>query len=340
MKQTPAYISTSDSITLIVNGRPYTINKSNVSFNEVQTRLANEDFEGIENLFDTGAAVGVYTVGNIVVKDGTVLYKNQPVNNHVVDRILDFMRVGSLSYKPLVNFLDKLMANPSQRAVEELYMFLAHKNMPLTPDGNFLAYKSVRADFTDHHTGTVDNHVGAVIPRKERNQVCDNADIACDRGYHCGSLEFAKGFSGNNLVIVEINPADVVSIPKDANCQKLRCTFYKVVGTFERPLDEPLVSQYDTTTPDETESESAQEQELDDSYEEGYNLGWLDSEANYSSDPDYAWENEADVATDKPCFVAGYDEGFSDQIEDSLEAKPKAGKTSQVLKRDSKGRFV
>ena len=177
-----AFILTDESITIVAKGKPYTMSTSNASFSEVKNRIAAEDFDGIEQLFDTGKVIGVFTDGNIVVQNNSVLYKGQEVHNHVVDRILDFMREG-LPYKPLVNFLEKLMKNPSARAVSELYAFLEHKNMPLTPEGNFLAYKSVRQDWTDHHTGEVSNQIGALIPRKERNQVCDNADIGCSRGY-------------------------------------------------------------------------------------------------------------------------------------------------------------
>ena len=338
MNKTPAYIITDSSITLVASdGKPYTISNSNASFNEVLKRISNNDFEDIESLFDCGKGVGIYTKNNIVVQDGTVLYKGQPVNNHVTDRILDFMR-QNLPYQPLVNFLDKLMANPSQRAVEQLYSFLEHKSMPLTSDGNFLAYKSVRADFTDHHTGTVDNHVGAVIPRKERNQVCDDANVACALGYHAGSLEFAKGFSGNNLVIVEINPADVVSIPKDANCQKLRCTFYKVVGVFERPLDEPLVSQYDES---KAEQDSGLEELLDESYAAGFDIGADDAVAHWDYDEDMAWDENGSDDLDRDAFVSGYSDGFDDLTKEVNSRKQaKARKTSQVLKRDSKGRFV
>ena len=45
-------------------------------------------------------------------------------------------------------------------------------------------------------------------------------------------------------MIVEINPADVVSVPYDCSCQKLRTSKYKVVGHYETidapPLDEGL----------------------------------------------------------------------------------------------------
>lgn len=250
MKSVP-YIITDSSITVIVDGKPYTVISSNASFNEIRNRLANEDFEGIELLFDTGNSVGVFTNGNITVQNNSVLYKGQPVHNHLVNRILEFMREG-LPYKPLVNFLDKLLQNPSRRAVAELYSFLENKDMPLTSNGNFLAYKSVRSDLTDHHTGKFSNTVGSVL-EMQRNAVCDDADIGCSFGFHAGSLKYAQSFGGlkSVLLIVEINPSDVVSVPKDCDCQKLRTNKYKVVSVFSRILSEPLATEYDYEEDDE-----------------------------------------------------------------------------------------
>jgi hypothetical protein len=172
-----------------------------------------------------------------------VYHQGEEIHNHVVERLLHFMKEG-LPYQPLVRFLDKLMENPSRRAINELYSFLEHKNMPLTPDGNFLAYKSVNNEFRDWHTGNYSNKVGDVQEMK-RSSVCDDVDQGCSAGFHAGSVEYARGFgSGGNLMIVEINPADVVSVPKCSDCQKLRTSKYKVVGHFEKKLEAPLVDDY------------------------------------------------------------------------------------------------
>ena len=95
--------------------------------------------------------------------------------------------------------------------------------MPLTPDGNFLAYKGVREDYTDWHSGKFSNKVGDVN-EMTRNNVCDDANVGCSDGFHAGSYEYAKGYAhnGGNLMIVEIDPSDVVSVPHDCDCQKLR----------------------------------------------------------------------------------------------------------------------
>lgn len=373
MKNTPAYILTDNSITIVVDGKPYTMSQSNAAFGVVKERIASENFDGIEKLFDTGAAVGAFTQGNVVVKNNSVLYKGEPVDNHVVDRILDFMRQG-LPYKPLVNFLDKLMANPSHRAVQELYRFLEHKNMPLTPDGNFLAYKSVRQDWTDHHTGTFTNTIGSVL-EMVRHNVCDDANIGCSYGFHAGSLEYAKSFGGSEarLLIVEINPSDVVSIPHDSNCQKLRTSKYKVVGTFERPLDEALNTQYcdgnwecncgnnndnniveDDDSAEDDEQADCEEMGYESGYEDGLSGGVSDSEAALLVAVGDGLPNEQFDAVD---YLSGYEEGYRDGIvvrgnalslkKDSRKTngtgaprkKVKAVKKSNAKNRDARGRF-
>ena len=265
------YIITDNSLTVILNGKALTMQNTNASFDAAKKALVEERYEDLEDLFDTAKAVVSFAEGNVVVQEGQVFYKDAPVANHVVDRIFAFMKEG-LPHKPLLRFLDKLMANPSRRATNELYTFLEHKNMPLTPDGNFLAYKSVKPDWTDHHTGKFVNTVGTTL-EMVRNGVCDDASVGCSSGFHAGSLEYAKSFggSGSRLLVVEINPADVVSVPTDCSCQKLRTTKYKVVAEFERPLDEPLNDSYgdydEGSEYDEDESDTG---EFSDGYKVGY----------------------------------------------------------------------
>jgi len=249
------YILTDKSLTVVTNGKSMTMESTNPSFENAKKALADEQYELLEEMFDTPKAVVNFSGGNIEVKDGVVLYKGENVHNHVVDRILDFMS-NSLPYKPLVNFLDKLMENPSRRAVNELYSFLEHKAMPLTPDGNFLAYKGVREDYTDWHSGKFGNKVGDTNEMPRRN-VCDDAYIGCSEGFHAGSLDYAKGYgNGGHLMVVEINPADVVSVPNDCDCQKLRTSKYKVAAHFERKLEEPLYGEDESAGDESAEADA------------------------------------------------------------------------------------
>ena len=265
------YILTDNSLTIVVDGKALTMESSNPSFNEAKKLLSEEKYNELPDLFDMPKAVERFAEGNIKVSDGEVSYKGEVIHNHVVGQILDFMRQG-LPYKPLTRFVEKLMENPSRRAVNELYAFLEHKNMPLTPDGNFLAYKGVRSDFTDWHSGRFANEVGDVNEMPRRN-VCDNANIGCSDGFHAGSLDYARQYgNGGHLMVVEIDPADVVSVPLDCDQQKLRTCKYKVVSLFEKKLEQPMCDDYGDY--EGCYEDNAEDDSLDgfdqDSYEAGY----------------------------------------------------------------------
>ena len=271
------YIITDKSITVVVNGKSLTMESTNPSFQKAKDTIVAEKWDEVENLFDTRKAVEDFAEGSIEVKNGRVSYKGGAIHNHVVWRILDFIEKG-LPYKPLVKFLEKLMSNPSSRAVNELYSFLEHKNMPLTPDGNFLAYKGVKDDFTDWYSGTFSNKVGDVN-EMVRNAVCDDANIGCAYGFHAGSLEYAKGYgNGGHLMVVEIDPADVVSVPYDCDQQKLRTAKYKVVSHFEKKLEEPMCDDYGDYDEDWQDEESS-----DESYGDGYNAGYQAAKQQFES---------------------------------------------------------
>jgi hypothetical protein len=131
--------------------------------------------------------------------------------------------------EPMVTFMENLMSNPSRQAVQELYGFLEKNNLPITPDGHFLAYKKVRDDYLDCHSGTMDNSVGKIV-EMERNEVDDNRNNTCSAGLHFCGHSYLAHFSGARTVIVKINPRDVVSIPSDYNDAKGRACRYEVVG--------------------------------------------------------------------------------------------------------------
>ena len=63
------------------------------------------------------------------------------------------------------------------------------------------------------------------------------------------------------MMIVEIDPSDVVSIPSDSECQKLRTARYKVVGEYEDTLTKPLYeSKFKTDSDEYVESEWDEEE--------------------------------------------------------------------------------
>lgn len=237
------------SLTVVIEGKPLTIRADNPSFPKALEAYAAKEWAKLVEIINPVVTVAkaVVSYGNIEARDNSIFYMGEQVHGVVVERILQFIEQG-LDVLPLVKFLDKLMLNPSKRAVDELYTFLEHKSLPVTDNGNFLAYKGVRSDWysvtsgtknllqgTVREDGRIFNGIGEVI-EMPRNKVDDDKNVGCSYGLHAGTLSYASGFSQGHLLIVEIDPADVVSIPTDCSCQKLRTAKYKVVGEYEGEL--------------------------------------------------------------------------------------------------------
>jgi len=227
-------------ITIFVEGKQHTILATDSNFASAVTAFEASDWDGLYNILNPAQVFqNLYAkYEQVEVKHGNVYVNDEPISNLIAGRILDFLAKG-VDCLPVFKFITKLNLNPSARAVNELYTFLEHKFLPLTDNGNFLAYKALRDDYTDVHTGKFDNSVDNVL-EMPRNKVDDNKEVGCSYGFHAGTLEYARGFRPCNgkLVVVEINPADVVSIPTDCECQKLRTCKYKVVSEYEVPLED------------------------------------------------------------------------------------------------------
>ena len=204
--------------------------------------------------------------GDVRVDSTGVYLKNVLVNNVIAQRIMQFAQ-HSLSIEPLCRFLEKLMKNPSKRAVDELYTFLEHKGIPITDNGNFLAYKGVRNDYysitagniklikgTVNDEGRIYNGVGEEI-ECYRNEVCDDKEIGCADGLHAGNCEYAVDFGrSGKVVIVGIDPQDVVSIPTDCSFSKMRICRYKVIEEYTGELKKPMYKSQWETEPEEEDT--------------------------------------------------------------------------------------
>lgn len=223
------YLLSGNSLFVVVNGRPHSITSDHAHFSAIVGAVVKDEPEDvIESLFDRAVALNRYMAGQVTNDGGTLFFKGMPVHGVVADRILDFMAKG-MPYQPLVKFLERLLANPSKRSVDELYGFIEANKMPITEDGFVLGYKGISADYKDQYSGTLDYHIGAKVPRLERNQVDDNWRTLCSNGYHIGSKDYAVGW-GARTIIVKFDPADAISVP-DAG-EKLRVCFFEIVGDY------------------------------------------------------------------------------------------------------------
>ena len=245
-------------LTVVVDGKQHTILASNPLFASAVSAFQIKDFDALMLALDPSRKfLNLYAkYEQIEVKDGSVFVDGDVIQSVVADRIINFLADG-VDCLPIFKFITRLQLNPSKRAVDELYTFLEHKHLPLTETGTFLAYKAVRNDFTDKHTGKFFNGVGEVLSMP-RNKVDDDKNVGCSYGFHAGTLRYASEFAcgSDKMVLVEIDPADVVSIPTDCQFQKLRTARYKVVAEYERPLDEHVYeSRFSTENDDDVDDE-------------------------------------------------------------------------------------
>jgi hypothetical protein len=239
-----------------LDGERHSINAGNGLFSKALEAYKVNDWDAfISCVNPTIRLKSLYaSYEGIEVKDGNLYVFDEPVHSTLATRVLSFLEAG-LDCVHLFKFILKLNLNPSKRAVDELYTFLEHRALPITDNGNFLAYKAVREDYSDKYTGKFINTIDAVL-EMPRNKVDDDKNVGCSYGFHAGTVEYAKDFMGRegHLMIVEINPADVVSIPTDCQFQKLRTCKYKVVGEYEIDLTDPLyASRFETDQDDDVD---------------------------------------------------------------------------------------
>lgn len=236
------YIVTMNSVMFTVNGVGYLAHQDNPNFRSIVDACLAGNFVEARDLVNVGVAIEDFFEGNVSVVGGSVFYKDRVVENSVCHRILHALK-NRLSPKPLMRFLDKLMQNPSMNSVKQLYNFLNHNGIPINDDGNILAYKAVRSDLLDKHSATIKNEIGKTIS-VPRNEVSDDPHSACSFGLHVGALSYVRDFAsrGDRIIICEVDPANVVSVPNDANGTKMRVCEYKVLSFFEGELPDYFVS--------------------------------------------------------------------------------------------------
>ena len=224
------YIIQGSNVTVVIDSKPHTVAKTHVSYQKVVDAIIDNDWDTVKNIIDPVKVVLNYGAGNISIKGDKLFWKGEPFAGVMATRMISMLEEG-FSIEPMVLFMHNLLKNPSKRSVDELYGFLEKNNLPITPDGYFLAYKKVRRDFLDIHSGTMDNSPGTVV-EMERYKVDDNKDQTCSTGLHFCGMSYLDHFGGSDsrTVIVKIDPADVVSIPSDYNGAKGRACRYEVIG--------------------------------------------------------------------------------------------------------------
>ena len=261
------YIIQGTNIVLVVDGEQFTVNPSHIHYEAIRSAIKTNDWEAVNRYINPVRSVLEFGAGNIEIQGQRLFWQGRELDNSLVNKIVSMLQEG-FDVSPLTAFMDRLMQNPSATSVNELYLFLETGVMPITPDGYFLAFKRVNEDYTDVHSSSVLNKPAALMTEEDlaaltaksgkraevtvamvdgvttvsmpRNAVDDLRNRTCSYGLHFCSREYLNSFPGSRIVVLKIDPADVVSIPSDYNNAKGRTWRYQVIGEVNANPDSAL----------------------------------------------------------------------------------------------------
>ena len=236
------------------------------------------DADAVADLFDVAEHVArkfERLSDRVTVKNGTLFVDGDPIHGTLQEQILQFLDAGE-DFAPLVEFYEKLLTNPLGDVRAGVYDWINGQrkegNFTITPDGDILGYKSVttakpewRTDedevFVPSQRGEgivngrdvapdqfIEQVVGDVV-EMPRSRVLNAPSVACGDGLHIGTDHYAKGFTGDTVMLVKFSPRDIVSLPDSNATWKLRVCRYEVVGTVDEPLEVPVYSPQGVETP-------------------------------------------------------------------------------------------
>lgn len=255
----------SANVLLLGHGEPRLAHSSHASYKNIVQRLTAEsdpDYTGPVTqtdewvrLFDPGKAVEDRFQAlseRVSVQNGHILLDGDPLEDAFTEPIIRFLDEGIDNWKPLVAFLESVSANPSQNSRAQLSEWVQNQEgITLTAEGNIVGYKGVRREgdgsmLSIHSgeatvqrpgedpkviTGRIPNEVGSVVTMP-RSEVVDDPNTHCNRGLHVGTQRYASSY-GQVMLEVHVSPRDVVSVPNDANGEKIRVCRYTIVKVLE-----------------------------------------------------------------------------------------------------------
>lgn len=244
-------------ITFFAEGDIHVVGNDHINYDAIVEAVQNDDGATAVSLKDATATIAAKfeRLGERVTISGNSLYLDgDPFRGEVANEIINLSRRG-LGFEPLVNFVEKCATNPNSESVDQLYNWLTNNSFVITADGDFLAYKGVYNDsdegedgnFASCSAGTaivngetikgrIPQKVGDVVEMPRSKVTFDPAN-GCGAGLHAGTKQYAEGY-GNTLIMVKVNPRDVVSVPNDSSFQKLRVCRYEVVDVFDTRYDD------------------------------------------------------------------------------------------------------
>lgn len=247
-KESTKWISTASFLVVVFPGKePRHFKSTSKEAKKLKKLLEKKEFDKAFKVSFPEEEIYQLTDGKIKVNS---LGKITDEENNGIDDLVKYYLTKlprrKKAYSSLLKFSENLKKAKNDFVREQLSNFLKRNSMPLTPDGCFIAYKSVyekeNGSLVDAKTKKISNNVGDT-PRLDESECDWNPNNVCSRGLHASAWDYASNDYnvGGVILAVKINPADVASVPGDYNFQKLRCLGYTVLARdVARPHDDKL----------------------------------------------------------------------------------------------------
>lgn len=149
-------------------------------------------------------------------------------------------------WRSYVKFLDNLHQNVNAEIRSQLFRWMDYENKAghgfgITDDGCIVGYKGCGGTILEpmskfegyaivdgvEFNGKIPNKVGSVV-QMPRAAVTHDPKIGCSQGLHVGTRNYATSWAPI-LLLVKVNPRDVVSVPFECDSQKMRVCEYTVL---------------------------------------------------------------------------------------------------------------
>jgi len=234
-------------ISVILNGRPVIVDDSHANFSAVLNACRAGDEAAAYKFLDFDAAYREALSAidaRFSIVEGKVTFDGEAISDNLNSAIVSVLTEKG-DVKPLANFVRLLDGNPSFRSRTQLWAWIKNHGLNINDDGYLIAYKGVKpnesGDYVSIHSGDgivngkatsgyLRNNVGDVV-EVPRHKVDDDPNSTCSFGLHAGTYDYANNFGQGITLTVKINPADVVSVPRDGH--KIRACRYEVLATTE-----------------------------------------------------------------------------------------------------------
>lgn len=281
----PPYSVNDQGWTFFVDNRPIYVPAKSPIYADIMDAVTENDYDTLMELLSENKVQMAFKKlvfadksGNFKILenedtgDKSISYTDDSGKTHILPDVLTNKLIAlhnkRIDMERYVNFVRNVYLNPNPDSIAELFDFLSYKELPITQNGTFIAYKGVRSDLysvnankeTRVLSGEVDDN--GRIMNSLNTKIAVHADDVdpnrrneCSNGLHVGSYDYAKDW-GSVVLAVEVNPQHVISVPMDCSFQKCRVSQYKVLTIVENVYDNSSLEVDNTTGEIEAKDES------------------------------------------------------------------------------------